>query len=132
MVVDRARFSDNPLHNEFEWNDAIAAEEHRRAVARVMAGCLIMTVKRVDTPPVRINAEVVKRQSSPTRALVHISNSERSGYRWTSEVLGNQSERANLLSQARRDAQAFIIKYRVLEEVGAIIAAIESTPSILQ
>lgn len=35
-VVAAAQDPDNPLHSEFEWNDSIAAHQHRLAVARAL------------------------------------------------------------------------------------------------
>jgi hypothetical protein len=34
LVVDEARPEDHPLHGRFEWDDALAAEAHRRDQAR--------------------------------------------------------------------------------------------------
>ncbi|GHU79905.1 hypothetical protein AGMMS49992_32420 [Clostridia bacterium] len=131
LVVNRARLSDSPIHPEFEWDDAAAAEEHRRYTARVMAGCLIMTVKCEPAEPITVNAEVVKEPVVQTRALVHISRNESSGYRWADEVHQDKSDHQYLLEHARRDAQTFTMKYGTLKEVSAIIAAIEATPNIL-
>jgi hypothetical protein len=131
LVVNRARSADSPLHPEFEWNDEIAAEEQRKHTARVMAGMLVMTVKRADAEPIVVNTEVVKQPVVQTRALVHISHSDKSGYRWISDVQRTESDHMYLLGQARRDAQTFILKYGSLREVSSIIAAIESAPNIL-
>jgi hypothetical protein len=134
LVVNRARISDNPIHPEFEWNDEVAAEEYRRHTARVMAASLIMTVKRIETEPLVVNAPVVREPVTQTRALVHISRNSRnesSGYRWATEVEKDKSDHQYLLEQARRDAQQFIMKYGSLKEVSTIIAAIEAAPNIL-
>lgn len=34
IVVDDARSSDSPLHEYFEWDDAVAAEKYRHVIAR--------------------------------------------------------------------------------------------------
>jgi len=120
LVVNRARSEQSPIHDEFEWNDTIAAEEHRKAVARIMACSIIAVVVRAKSDPVNVETDIIKSQ----RALVHMN----SGYRWADEVLNEEAAYAYLLSQAKRDAQMFAMKYRSLGEVGAIIAAIESTP----
>ena len=119
LVVDRARPQSSPIHLEFEWNDTLAAEEHRKHVARIMANSLITLVTRKKSEPVNVEANVVKTQ----RALVHMHN----GYRWASDVMSEETGYAYLLSQARRDAQTFAMKYRSLAEVSAIIEAIEAT-----
>src|SRR4051812_1463795 len=35
-VVDAARDDESPIHDYFEWDDVVAAEEHRRQQAREM------------------------------------------------------------------------------------------------
>jgi len=117
LVVNRARSTLNPIHDEFEWDDSIAAEEHRKYTARIMAASLITVINRVDKPPIAVEAVVHR----PQRALVHLTK----GYRWIDEVKSDVLEYTMLLESARRDAQIFMNKYRSLKEVKTIITAIE-------
>lgn len=43
-IVEAARPDDAPLHRYFEWNDAVAAEAHRRFQARQMSRGIIVVV----------------------------------------------------------------------------------------
>jgi hypothetical protein len=75
-----------------------------------MVGHLIVTVKRIKTEPLVIDSPVVRQPFTQTRALVHITNAKSSDYRWVSDVENTESDHHYLLSQARRDAQSFILK----------------------
>jgi hypothetical protein len=49
LVVDESRPESAPLHSAFEWNDTIAAEEHRKHQARTMIRAI--QVVNNDDPP---------------------------------------------------------------------------------
>lgn len=44
-VVDAARDESSPLHAAFEWDDSVAAEAHRRQVARTLCRSIRVVVK---------------------------------------------------------------------------------------
>ncbi|GHU78627.1 hypothetical protein AGMMS49992_29600 [Clostridia bacterium] len=134
-VVNVARESDNPLHPEFEWDDAFAAEEHRKHTARVMASSLIVTLQLKQIEPVYIHAEVHETEYKPlepveqivTRALVHDVLCDNHGYRWINPLTDDKAAYARLLVGAKRDAHSYALKYRTINEVADIIKAIDST-----
>jgi len=65
LVVEAARPGDSPLHGQFEWDDAVAAELHRQEQARTM-------IRRVTIKVTHSNEEVtdykVRAWVSATRA----------------------------------------------------------------
>jgi hypothetical protein len=49
LVVDEARPDEAPLHPVFEWNDAVAAEQHRQHQARTLIRSV--QIEQADEPP---------------------------------------------------------------------------------
>lgn len=84
LVVDESRPESAPLHPAFEWDDAVAAEEHRKHQARSM----IRAVQVVDN-------------DGPAEPIyVHINSA--GSYVPTDEVV----QRLDLYDEAYRDAQS--------------------------
>lgn len=52
-LLDANRPEDAPLHNEFEWDDSIAAEEYRKDQARHIIMCLRVAPEEKTVEPVR-------------------------------------------------------------------------------
>ena len=113
-VVDAARAEESPLHDWFEWDDSVAAENHRRQQAREL---------------IRVYVKVEKQDTPETRAYVSLESDRRSpggGYRSVSDVFTNPERRAELLTQALREASLWRTKYKALEELAGVFDAIEA------
>lgn len=94
-VLSEARDESSPLHKHFEWDDSEAAEQYRRQQARTLIQkCKI---RLIDSHPVEIRAFV----SLPT------DRENGGGYRLTSEVMGDERMKAELL----RDMQLTIARW---------------------
>ena len=52
-LLEVSRPEDAPLHNEFEWNDSVAAEKYRENQARYIIRMLCVAPEKEDKPPVR-------------------------------------------------------------------------------
>ncbi len=107
-VVDAARPTDSPIHEDFEWDDAVAAEIHRADRARSMLRSLVITVENADPEPL----------------FCHVRVDGDGGYMETRTALGAVEVREWLLSDARRDAKIFREKYKHLKEMAEVIASI--------
>lgn len=112
-LLDYSRDENAPTHNEFEWDDAIAANAHRLDQARK----LIMDLRVVHDDDSRAEAK--------ERAFV-VTPDRRSEYVPIREALSNAEWRASLLRQARKDGEVFLAKYRRLEELADVNSAIEA------
>lgn len=119
-VVDAARKKTSPLHNEFEWNDSVAAEEHRRETARLMLRCLISCNPRVSKQEVR-HFSVVRSLPKTTQ------DKSRNVYRSTADIMADPELRTQLLQNAFAELRAFQRKYQGLLELALIYRAIEET-----
>lgn len=111
LVVDEARPDEHPLHPAFEWDDAVAAEEHRKDQARKLLHSLVVTV-----------ADSGRIESAPQRAFVHVSDGD-SYYTTLAAVLDDREKYENVLASARREFEAFRAKYHTLVELRPIFDA---------
>lgn len=126
-VVERARDLNSPLHQWFEWDDAVAADQFRllkathmvRSIQVVQAGpTLVEPVKPIALIPVRRSAEVAEEEEEEDddgegdepRALVLVSGS-------------------GVLERAKRELEAFYQRYvthqTVRREMEPVFDAIE-------
>lgn len=114
-LVDESRPQAAPLHPEFEWDDAVAAEAYRE----VQAGGIIRQLVTV----VAKNSEEI-----PTRAFVSVrkSESEPRSYVGISVAINSKDMQAQLLADAIKDAEIFHRKYKTLSELADVIQAIET------
>lgn len=109
-LLDASRDKNAPLHDEFEWNDTIAAERYREK----QAGDIIRNICIV-------RAESFEHE--PTRAFVNIRNTEKAGtFRNIAAVMDDSDMREKLMTSAKREMQSFIAKYRTLEALSGVIA----------
>lgn len=111
-LVEESRPEDAPLHQEFEWDDTIAAEKYREE----QAGALIRHLT------VKIEAN---NQEYPTRQYFMVQK-EMNTYEPIHVILRDEDKTAMLLEQAKREMQAFKAKYAGLKELAAVISAIDS------
>ena len=107
-LLDESRAEGSPLHDEFEWNDGIAAEKYRENQARHIINCLV----------------TVHESASPTRSFFNIE-CKTAEYRSVTAIMQNSESRDQLLSLALRELDAFKQKFSSLSELAAVFAAIE-------
>lgn len=107
-LLDASRSEDAPLHNEFEWDDAKAAESYRETQASYIIRSLC--VSKQD--------EI----SEPIRAVFSISGS---GYESVNVIMENADKRSALLNMALKELEAFERKYKILEELAEVFSAID-------
>lgn len=113
IVLNSARSESSVIHDCFEWNDDIAAEEYRKE----QAGRLIrnLTVKTID----ETNIETV-----PVRAYVHMKEGSGSTYISLKSVLSDEELTQQMLEQAKTELDAFTKKYATLKELSRVFNAI--------
>lgn len=109
-LVDVSRPEDAPLHQEFEWNDTIAAEEHRKYQARNIIRSI--QIVREDNP-------------QPEKVYAHV-RIEHPEYTTVVKALTIPGERELYLKSARRDMETFIARYHRLTELDAVLNAMNN------
>ncbi len=115
-VVDAARSETSPLHRSFDWDDTEAAEKWRLLQARNLIRVVVAYEPVADgkTLPCRVFVSL-----TPDREQEH------GGYRVTSSVMSDPDQRRQLLHDARADMKRFTLKYRQLEELADVFAAMD-------
>ena len=100
-VVDKARPESSIIHKDFEWDDGVAAEEHRRSQARRLISSVEIVWEEGD------NRQIV------IPAFTHL-RVDRRGYRDTEEVYAMPQLRSSLKEQLRVDWQTLKKKNDVI------------------
>lgn len=114
LVVDEARSEDHPLHDRFEWNDAIAGEHHRREQARRLIRSVKILDNRNPKRPRHIREFVsVSRGSDPNPT-----------YMPTVDAVADEFTKAIVLQAMERDIAALKRKYSHLKEFATAINAL--------
>ena len=126
-LVDASRPEDAPLHNEFEWDDAIAGEKFREFQARKYIGNIIIVKSDYQTERELKLVEKHKENEEEEESKEHTDRgfvSTGGGsprYVPLFSALTHDVWRQNLLEDAKRDMRTFTIKYHRLEELADII-----------
>lgn len=110
-LLDANRDENAPLHNEFEWDDTVAAEAYRERQAAHIIRCIVVKTD--------------ERPESATRAFVRVTEST-GEYTPMRIVMGNPDLMENLMKEARRDMEAFVRKYRELNDLNNVIESMNS------
>lgn len=113
-VVERARSQNSSLHDHFEWNDALAAEEHRLSQARDLIGAItVHVVKQPAAAP------------TPIRAFVNVVEQDTRHYISTTRAMSDDELRQQVLAKAWADLEAWQKRYAELTDFAAIFTAID-------
>ncbi len=112
-VVDYARNPETALHAQFTWDDGVAAHAYRlwqaRHIIKVAVAVLSGTHRKV-----QVYVSLAEDRKIPG-----------GGYRLLADIMNDDRRYQALLVQARTEARVYQNKYRLLQELGPIFAAIE-------
>jgi len=118
-VLDDAKKTSSPLHEAFEWDDSLAAEQYRLAQATHLMNCLVSVHITVRHPK-----ESGPRIITGVRAYHSVVQGDGRGYETTARIMGNQELREQLLAEASAELASFEIKYKQLKELSIVFEAI--------
>lgn len=110
-LLDANREATAPLHDEFEWNDALAAENYREQQAGHIIRSLVV---------VRENEH-----ASPVRAFINVQDTVRE-YKPLALVVRSFDLSEQMIEAARRDLEVFKQKYITLTELAPVFKAIDA------
>lgn len=116
-VVDDARPEESPLHEVFEWDDAIAGENWRKD----QAGHLIRSVRVVE------EAEFEDQEDRKVIAYVSVRSPEtkRSTYVTTTQALSNEDFRSQMIADVIRQLVGIRKRHDDLTELASVFHAID-------
>lgn len=113
-VVERARSHNSSLHDHFEWDDAVAAEEHRLTQARELIGAItVHVIKRPEAAPM------------PIRAFVNVIEQDARHYISTTRAMSDDNLRQQVIAKAWADLEAWRKRYAELTDFAAIFTVID-------
>lgn len=105
-LLDANRDVDAPLHNEFEWDDAIAAESYRLSQAGHIIRCLCV-------------ASEAKEEESPiVRAFFKTESAD--AFESLEVIIKDENKHAELLRNAQKELDTYLKKYEALKELNPI------------
>ena len=115
-LVEVSKPEEAPLHNEFEWDNTVAAQKYREEQARqIIKNIVIIEVPEETEEPKQVRCWV-----NSDRAFV--STDERlHKYVTIDTALSTEDWKNNLLKAAQKDMASFITKYKRLTELSKII-----------
>lgn len=113
-IVEAARPRGSPLHNAFEWRDSVAAKQYRLQ----QAGYLIRSLEVVIDQP-------LTERPTPVRAFVNVTRDEDRSYTSTIHAMSDAALRAQVVSEALTELEAWRKRYAELTELAAIFASID-------
>lgn len=100
-----------PLHEVFEWDDAVAAENYREQQAGHVIRSIVVVREEKAAPPVR--------------AFINIQDGARE-YKPLEIVVRSPDLSAQMMESARRDLEAFRQKYIALTDLTPVFTAMDS------
>lgn len=133
-LLDVSRPNDAPVHNEFEWNDGVAAEKYRVSQAAALIRHVIVYEKpeEKDDKPAPVQVVAVNHgDMNGCRAFgsLHVPGGGKERYVATHKMLGDDEMRDILLDNARRELNSFVFKYRQLNGLASLLR--EAADSLL-
>lgn len=111
-LVDASRPEDAPLHKEFVWDDAIAAELYRENRAMCLINHLHVRMEGVENAPA-------------VRKYVRLTTDDSRKYESVPMILKNPQKTTALFDMAMRELESFQRKYNNLAEFAKIFEEIE-------
>lgn len=106
LVVDEARNEKHPLHNRFEWDDAVAGEAWRRSQAHELIRSVRVVYKEADE----------KNPEKSVRAFHAVRSEKEHVYEPVEKVAGDDFTRQLVLKDMEREWQALRRRYEQFEE----------------
>lgn len=124
-VVEASRPVGSLLHDDFEWDNDIAAEAYREVQAAAMIRCVtIIKTTTQEEEYVAGTEDADMQKKEPMKAFV-VTPGRKHEYVRIDTAMKNEVYKNYLLEQARSDLRAFTRKYNMLTELDAVIGAIE-------
>lgn len=112
-VLEEAKDVESPLHAAFEWNDSVAAQQHRLNQARR----LIVSVRIIDSPV-----------QTAVPAFVSVRSPEHGrGYVPTAEAMSDDQLRARVLMEVRQFVEGMQRRYAHFQEVADVIGRLKQS-----
>ena len=108
-LLEASRSEDSPLHDEFEWDDGVAAELYRENQAAAIIRNIVVVSSESNQPV--------------CRAFVNVHSETKSGtYHNIKSVCESRDMYASMLESAKREMNTFMVKYRSITQLSAVFS----------
>ena len=114
-LLEASREEGSLLHDEFEWNDGIAAEKWRLSQAQKIILNIRVVIEKTDSE-----------QERKERGFV-VTPGGNSAYVSLQAAFSNEEWKNHLLNQAKEEMDMFIAKYSRLTELAPVIEAMKKS-----
>lgn len=118
VVLERAKSANSSLHNHFEWDDGVAAEQYRLGQAGELIRSIVVDVSRSNVEPPK-----------PTRAFVSVEREGQRSYVGVQRAMSDDDLRRQVLQRAWAELSAFRARYADLKELAGVFAAMDKATS---
>lgn len=114
VVLDRARSANSSLHGHFEWDDSVAAEQHRLSQAGELIRSIVIDVTHSNVEP-----------QKTTRAYVSVQRESGRSYVATQTAMSDIDLRRQVLERAWSELEMFRRKYGDMQELAKVFEAMD-------
>lgn len=120
-VVQDAKKEDSPLHDWFEWDDEIAANEYRTEQARYLLRHIVVSVKKPDGNEEEVRAfhSVTAKVEGPT------VNSVGTNFVTIQSVLSDEEWSKEVVQNALKELERWRKKYGIYKELAKVIKLVD-------
>ncbi len=127
LVVEESRPEDAPLHNAFEWDDAVAAEQYRESQARYIIRTITVEIPNREDAFVRAFVSVSP-QPVPTKEPKEGQVTEKATpiYVRTLDALADPALREQILKRAWEELESWQRRYSELKELAKLFQVIQA------
>jgi hypothetical protein len=110
MIVDAARSRSSPIHKIFPWNDQLAAEAHRRFLARQYLGALQI-----------VRVQITGSQQISSRGFYSVRSGGQRGYLDRGKILSSDDFKRQVITAAKEELERFVAKFSGVLALGTFI-----------
>ena len=114
-LVEAARDENSPLHNEFEWNDTIAAQKHREWQARYIISSIEVKLTYIPSEIKKVGFKAVEKSGGVK--FYHALDLNGSGYENIFTIGEDEEKQKKLSAQFLRDMDSLREQYNTLRNV---------------
>lgn len=118
-LVEVSRPENAPLHDAFEWDDAVAGEEWRKHQAGQIIRCIVINPseedKKKDVQVVRAFFPTTQSDSGNLKQYEHITT-----------IMKSEDKKNIMLNNALRELKWFKEKYKTLQELDSVFREIDA------
>lgn len=114
LVLESAKPKDSPIHDLFEWDDTIAAENYRLTQARLLISNLNVVIEHEKAEPLEI------------RAYANISETKEGRFINIESAFKSEESKEIVIKRALQELKAFENKYKNLELFGELFNLIDN------